>query len=121
MAIQMIKAVGRSVPVGARCTGLVFQTKEAIDFEEGTELTFTIHQFHNAADHRLAHFRISVTTDEGELPLGLPEEFAALQLARGSTNGAPVAGLVSYLEKSDAKWNELEAGGGHGQQALASR
>ena len=56
-----------------------YQTQDPIDIEKGVVLTFTIHQMHNAAAHRLAHFRLSVTTDAGDIPLGLPEEFAVLR------------------------------------------
>ncbi|MEZ6136953.1 MAG: DUF1549 and DUF1553 domain-containing protein [Pirellulaceae bacterium] len=94
-------------------TGIVhwatFHLAEPVDIEGGTELTFTIHQFHNAKDHTLGHFRISVTTDEGELSLSLPEEFVALRsVPEASRTDEQVATLVKYLDKSDARWNELK-------------
>jgi hypothetical protein len=107
-------------PRGGTVHWATFETKEAIDLEGGTELTFTIHQFHNAADHRLAHFRISVTTDEGELALGLPEEFAALAtLPAEKRTPETLAGLFAYLEKNDAKWTELRQAVADAKQPLA--
>ncbi|QDV24928.1 DUF1549 domain-containing protein [Aureliella helgolandensis] len=86
----------------------VFQTQSPIDYEGGVELTFVIHQYHNAAHHRLAHFRLSVTTDDGEIPLGLPEEFAAGQALDASLRTAEnLPALFSYLEKSDAEGAKL--------------
>ncbi|WP_255712430.1 DUF1549 domain-containing protein [Rhodopirellula halodulae] len=54
-----------------------FQFAEPIQAEDKTRLRFEIAQNHNAKEHQLGRFRISVTTAEGELPLGLPESFAA--------------------------------------------
>ncbi len=51
----------------------VFQLAEPIGFDGGTELTFSLHQFHNAEDHRLGRFRISLTVDEGEVKLAYPK------------------------------------------------
>jgi WD40 repeat protein/mono/diheme cytochrome c family protein len=97
-------------PNGSIVHWVSYQTKEAIDYEGGVELTFTIHQNHNADAHRLAHFRISVTTDDGELKLGLPEEFAALRATPEAIRAEEtVAGLVKYLDKTDARWNELKS------------
>lgn len=95
-------------PRGGMTHWAIFETKEPIDLEGGAELTFKIHQFHNADQHRLAHFRISVTTDAGEIPLGLPEEFAWLNLVpvekRTSEN---LAGLLTYLKANDAERSKL--------------
>jgi mono/diheme cytochrome c family protein len=86
----------------------VFETKEPIDFDGDTQLTFSIHQFHNADQHRLAHFRISVTTDAGEIGLGLPEEFAWLDLIPVEKRTAEnLKGLVAYQQVSDAERGKL--------------
>lgn len=55
-----------------------FRLEKPIQHEEGTKITFKIHQFHNAAEHRLGRFRISLTTAKGEIPLGQPESFATI-------------------------------------------
>jgi hypothetical protein len=85
-----------------------FQTQEPLDHEGGTLLTFTIHQFHDAAAHRLAHFRLSVTTDAGEIPLGLPEEFAVLRaIPAEKRSPETLAKLIDYWKVSDGKRQEL--------------
>ncbi len=87
-----------------------YQFAETIDREGGVELTFTIHQNHDAEDHRLARFRISLTTDEGEIHLGLPEEFSSLaSINEEYRTPENLKSLVAFLDKSDAKWNELRA------------
>lgn len=97
-------------PRGGTVHWAVFQTKQPIDFPNGTLLTFTIHQNHNAADHRLAHFRLSVTTDEGDLELGLPEDFTALKtLPAAQRSQETLASLLAYVEQSDDKWNGLKS------------
>lgn len=81
---------------------------EPIDQAGGVELTFELHQYHNAEQHRLGRFRISVTTDEGEVQLGLPEELAAIKAVPEKERKADkIKTLLTYVEKSDAKWNEL--------------
>jgi hypothetical protein len=64
-------------PAGGVVHWIVFEAEEPLGDEKGTLLTFNIHQDHNAAEHRLARFRISATTHSETIPLGLPEELAA--------------------------------------------
>ena len=86
-----------------------YQFAEPIQSEEGTTLQIKIHQSHNAPQHCLARFRISITTDAGAIPLGLPEDFAALQrLPKESRNAESLKSLVAFLGKSDAKLIELQ-------------
>lgn len=97
-------------PRGGIVHWLTFALEQPIDFAEGTELTVAIHQYHNAENHRLGRFRISVTTDQGEIPLGEPEEFtAARAIASTARTAENLKGLLAFLDKSDAKWNELRA------------
>ncbi len=85
-----------------------FQTEQPIDFEGGALLSFTIHQFHDAAEHRLAHFRLSVTTDAGEIPLGLPEEFSVLRsIPVEQRKPELLTKLIDYWKVSDARRAEL--------------
>lgn len=56
---------------------IVFKLKDPIENPDGIELTFRLHQFHKAKDHRLGRFRISASTD-ADLPLGLPESLNAI-------------------------------------------
>lgn len=86
-----------------------FEFSKPVSYEKGTVLEFKLHQFHNAGQHRLAHFRISVTTDAAKLPLGLPESFAALRgLPKNKRSGETLAGLIGYLNKTDKKAIELQ-------------
>lgn len=95
-------------PRGSTVQWLTAAFAAPIDHEGGTELTFEIHQYHEAVDHRLGRFRISVTTDEGEVHLGLPEELAAIQsIPEGERKSDKVKTLLTYVEKSDAKWEQL--------------
>lgn len=87
----------------------VFGRAEPLQLARPSILTIVIHQNHNAGDHRLGHFRISATPSAGELPLGLPEEFAAAQVtAAESRDAESLAPLLSYLKKSDDKWLKLQ-------------
>ncbi len=95
-------------PRGGTTHWAIFETKEPIDFEGGAEITVTIHQFHNADQHRLAHYRISVTTDSGEIGLGLPEEFAWLHLLpKKSRTPEQLSGLIAYLKSNDPERSKL--------------
>ncbi|RMF42650.1 MAG: DUF1549 domain-containing protein, partial [Planctomycetota bacterium] len=97
-------------PRGGVVHWIVFDLAEPIDLEGPVVIEFKIHQNHNAAAHRLARFRISAAIGEGDIPLGLPEEFAALRATPTSGRTEQVlAPLVAYLKKSDGKWLELEA------------
>ncbi|MFK7734925.1 MAG: DUF1549 domain-containing protein [Pirellulaceae bacterium] len=88
----------------------VFEFKQPIEFSGNTQLEFRIHQNHNAEKHRLAHFRLSVTTDTEELPLGLTESFAALsRIQAEQRNVDDFAQLFAYLEQSDKKATELKS------------
>ncbi len=94
-------------------TGMVhwatFQTKEPIDIEGGALITIQIHQFHNAEEHRLGRFRISFSIDEGDLGLGIPEEFSALaSLSDDARNPDSLKSLLAYLKASDKQWQDLQ-------------
>lgn len=96
-------------PRGGSIHWATFEFAKPVENEGGSILEFKIYQNHNAAQHRLAHFRLSVTTDSGDLQLGFPEEFAALQVtteAERSRESLEV--LLSYLEKNDKTWQDLK-------------
>lgn len=85
-------------------------TKEPIDFEAGALITVVIHQNHNAVDHRLGRFRIAFAIDQGELDLGLPEEFAAIATAAEATrNVDSIKPLLTYLRATDKAWSDAQA------------
>ncbi len=95
-------------PRGGSIQWLTGSFHEPVSQDGGVELTFEIHQYHNAEQHRLGRFRISVTTDEGEIHLGLPEELAAIQAVPEKERKIDnIKVLLAYVEKSDAKWNQL--------------
>jgi len=73
-------------------------------------LTIRLHQFHNAAEHRLGRFRISVTTADGEIPLDLPETFRAI-VATPEKQRSESAGqsLVDYIGRTDDRIKKAEA------------
>jgi WD40 repeat protein/mono/diheme cytochrome c family protein len=79
-----------------------FETKQAIDFEGGTTLQFVIYQFHNAEAHRLARFRISVTTQKAPIGLSLPEELkAAVSTPADQRSESQRNLLAAYFRKVD--------------------
>ncbi len=84
------------------------QLAEPVGFDGGTELTIVLHQFHNAEDHRLGRFRLSISVDEGDVALGLPEEFASLEtLDPAARSAETLKDLFAYLRSNDAQWKKL--------------
>lgn len=88
-----------------------FKLAKPIQHESGTVLTFKMHQFHNAANHRLGRFRISATTATGDIPLGQPEPFSAL-LATPVENRTAESrkDLIAYLGVTDKEILNAKAG-----------
>ena len=58
----------------------VFATEESVKVQPGEVIQWRLHQFHDAVDHRLGRFRLSIGNRVGELTLGLPESLAAMAL-----------------------------------------
>ncbi len=56
----------------------VFELAETVALAPGEVLEWRIHQKHNAAKHRVGHFRLSVATKTGDLQIGLSENLQAL-------------------------------------------
>ena len=56
----------------------VFALAEPLALQPGEVLQWRIHQFHDAENHRLGRFRLSVGKHDGELALGLPESLTAI-------------------------------------------
>ncbi len=68
----------------------------------------------------MAHFRLSVTTDAGDIPLGLPEEFAVLRsIATDNRSAETLATLIEYWKASDTKRGELAQAVATANQPLA--
>lgn len=96
-------------PSGGIVHWAVLGRAEPLQLTKPSVLTIVIHQNHNAADHRLGHFRISATQSAGELPLGFPEEFESARVtAAKSRDAKDLAPLISYLKKSDDNWLKLQ-------------
>lgn len=107
-------------PRGAVVHWLNLQFKQPLSTDGDCLLTIQIHQYHNAEAHRLAHFRLSATTDTGELGIGLPEEFAVLQtLPEKQQTEEAFASLVGYLKVSDKEWLKLQADVADAKRPLA--
>ncbi|GAA5507063.1 DUF1549 domain-containing protein [Novipirellula caenicola] len=87
-----------------------FKLKTPIANPEGCTLTFELHQFHNAAKHRLGRFRISATTAEGEIPLGQSESIAAaLSTPAAQRSEAATKLIVDYGAATDKGIADLRA------------
>lgn len=88
-----------------------YKLAEPIKHEAGTVLTFKLHQFHNAAEHRLGRFRISATTAKGKIPLGQPESLAAVtSTPKASRDEAGKKLLAEYVGKTDGEIQKANAG-----------
>ncbi len=96
-------------PRGGSIHWATLTTKDPIDFESGALITVVIHQNHNAVDHRLGRFRISFAIDQGEIDLGLPEEFAAAAAAAEETRTVEtIKPLLAYLRSSEKQWSDAQ-------------
>ncbi len=101
-------------PAGGTVHWMTFQTQEPIAHASGTLLQVTIHQFHEAKDHRLARFRISVTSGSAPIGLGLPESLAAVLATESQVRSASQRAFVAdYFRKSNVQYRQL-------REALAS-
>lgn len=79
-----------------------FETKAPVSHEAGTVLKLVIHQNHNAKQHLLARFRVSVTQKKAP-GLTLPESLQALALvAPEQQTEVQKKQLVDWFSKSDA-------------------
>ncbi len=80
----------------------VFRLKEPLKVAAGTTLQIKIHQFHNAEQHRLGRFRLGITNQSGEVPLGLSEEFSAIASVKDEQRTPAQKELVQkYVQQVD--------------------
>ena len=91
---------------------ITYQLEKPIDHKDGTILTFVIHQFHNAAEHRLGRFRISATTHTGKtIPLGYSETLAAAATTdRAKRTESQKKLLSKHVGLNDPEWNKAVKG-----------
>jgi hypothetical protein len=86
---------------------------------KGEVLQWRIHQNHDAADHRLGKFRLSVGQHEGDLALGLPESFRAIgSVPRAAWTPELTKEGMNYLRLSSAELKGLQANVQKESQAL---
>jgi len=87
----------------------VFAVDEPVKLQPGEVLQWRIHQFHDAADHRLGRFRLSVGSRDGELMLGLPESLTALALTpKSDWNESVTKDAIAYFRVSSAELKKLK-------------
>ena len=80
-----------------------FEAKQPVNGEGGTVLKFVIHQNHNAKQHLLGRFRISVTS-QAKPGLGLPEVFQAIaRVPADQQTDAQQTTLATWFRKTDAQ------------------
>jgi WD40 repeat protein len=97
----------------------VFALEQPLTLPEDWVAQIRIHQFHEAAEHRLAHFRLSAANREGELQLGLPENFASLALVpAASRSESQLKVLNDYYVRSDAEHLKMLAAIGEAGKPL---
>jgi hypothetical protein len=96
-------------PAGGVHQWATFQLAQPVGFEGGVRLTIKLHQYHNAADHRLAHFRLSATQHAGEVGLSVPEAFATALAVPAEKRGDDVLEpLLAHLRTSDPATKDAE-------------
>jgi hypothetical protein len=97
-------------PAGGVVHWATFETKEPLGYDDGTVLQFVLHQYHNAKDHRLARFRLAVTTSAKPVTLGLSESLRAITVTAADTRTeAQKKELSDYFNKVDAGLRGVQA------------
>lgn len=90
-------------PAGGTTHWATLKFAEPLKIESDVRLTIKLHQNHNAAEHRLARFRISATTRAGDIGLDLPESFlSAISVAKDKRTDEVKKTLLDFLAKTDA-------------------
>jgi mono/diheme cytochrome c family protein len=90
-------------PAGATTHWATLKFAEPISVDGEVRLIVKLHQYHDAAEHRLARFRISATSRAGEIGLDLPESFiAALSVPKEKRSDEMQKPLLDFLAKTDA-------------------
>jgi hypothetical protein len=96
-------------PAGGTVHWATFQTRQPVG--DGQEMVWQvrIHQFHEAKDHRLARFRISVTNEPSPVGLSLPEVFAAaLTTNVNNRSEAERTQVLEYFRRSHPDYLKLQ-------------
>lgn len=97
----------------------VFALENPVTLQKGEVLQWRIHQVHNAENHRLGKFRLSVGQHEGELSLGLPESFSTIaSVPREAWNPELTKEGMNYIKLSSPELKGLQANVQKESQAL---
>ncbi|XZE35949.1 DUF1549 domain-containing protein [Pirellulaceae bacterium SH501] len=80
----------------------VFQLAEPLQLAKGEVLQWRLHQFHNAAKHRLGRFRLSVASMEGELSLSLSETLLAYANAPKEMKRESISNMALHYFKTSS-------------------
>jgi len=87
----------------------VFSIDQSETVKPGEILQWRIHQFHDAVNHRLGRFRVSVAEQSGELALGLPESLYAVALQPKEARTETVnKEAIDYFRLSSAELKSLK-------------
>jgi len=87
----------------------VFATEEPVKLNPGEVIQWRIHQFHDAVNHRLGRFRLSVGSRAGELTLGLTESLHAVaQVPKSSWSELVTKESLGYFRTSSSELRKLK-------------
>ena len=87
----------------------VFATEDAVKLQPGEIIQWRIHQFHEAVEHRLGRFRLSVGNREGELMLGLTESLLVVaQVPKATWTELVTKDALNYFRLSSAELKKLK-------------
>ncbi|TWT54196.1 translocation protein TolB [Rubripirellula amarantea] len=79
-----------------------FKFEKPIVNRDDDVIHLALHQFHNANEHRLGRFRISVTNAGGDIPLGYSESVAsALSIPRSQRSDIESKVLMDFVSAND--------------------
>jgi len=106
-------------PAGGVEHWAVFQLAESLVMQPGWAIQVRLHQYHNAPEHRMARFRISLTNSTEEIRLGLSESLAALERTPAvDRSPSSVEAAVTYISKVDGTLASLQQAVAESQKPL---
>jgi hypothetical protein len=87
-----------------------FQLAEPLDFPGGTLLTVKMTQNFQSKEHSIGRFRLSLSTQEQPVGLGLTDEFAAIVSAgEGDRTDEQRAAVLAYFKATDEPFRQKTA------------
>ncbi len=97
-------------PAGGIEHWAVFALENAVDLTNDGIVRVLLHQYHDAAEHRLARFRISFTMQDGDIPLGLSENLSYLARTPAEIRDKLLVELgLTYFRKTDPEGTKVES------------